>query len=166
MSGNDWLHLVCGLPGAGKTTLARKLEEEHSAVRLSPDEWIEPLLADVADRAEMDRIRPTVDALQWRLAKRLLQLGSNVVMEQGFWHREERQRYCEEATALGARVALHFLEVSIPILKARILERNKALPPGSFHVEPHELDLWNTWFTAPDEKEAQAFDAFHRYQAE
>ena len=33
------LILLCGLPCAGKTTLARQLEREYTALRLSPDEW-------------------------------------------------------------------------------------------------------------------------------
>ena len=33
------LHLMVGLPCSGKTTLARKLEHERSALRLTPDEW-------------------------------------------------------------------------------------------------------------------------------
>ena len=34
------LHLICGLPGAGKTTLARRLDVELPALRLSPEEWL------------------------------------------------------------------------------------------------------------------------------
>ena len=33
------LHLMVGLPCAGKTTLARQLEQQHSALRLTSDEW-------------------------------------------------------------------------------------------------------------------------------
>ena len=34
------LILMVGLPGAGKTTLARQLERERPALRLTPDEWM------------------------------------------------------------------------------------------------------------------------------
>lgn len=33
------LQLMAGLPCSGKTTLARQLEQEYSALRLKPDEW-------------------------------------------------------------------------------------------------------------------------------
>src|SRR5690242_19062107 len=33
------LHLIVGLPCSGKTTLARQLERQYSALRLTPDEW-------------------------------------------------------------------------------------------------------------------------------
>ncbi|WP_395697799.1 AAA family ATPase [Methylocella sp.] len=31
------VHLICGLPGSEKTTLARQLEQQGKGVRLSPD---------------------------------------------------------------------------------------------------------------------------------
>jgi predicted kinase len=37
------LIIVCGLPGAGKTTLAKSLESQPRTVRLSPDEWMDAL---------------------------------------------------------------------------------------------------------------------------
>ncbi|MEP7216945.1 MAG: AAA family ATPase [Anaerolineaceae bacterium] len=37
------LILVCGLPGAGKTTLARQLERQLPAIRLCCDEWLSEL---------------------------------------------------------------------------------------------------------------------------
>jgi len=49
------LFLICGLPGSGKTTLAKQLELAHSALRLCPDEWIATLMGDVTDTAELDR---------------------------------------------------------------------------------------------------------------
>jgi predicted kinase len=58
------LFLICGLPGGGKITLARQLERSQPALRLSPDEWIAPLLADPADTAELDRLRSPVEAVQ------------------------------------------------------------------------------------------------------
>jgi predicted kinase len=40
---------MVGLPGAGKTTLAKQLEVEHKVLRLTPDEWIPILYGDALD---------------------------------------------------------------------------------------------------------------------
>ena len=98
------LFLICGLPGSGKTTLARQLEASHQAMRLSPDEWIAEILADTTDIAELDRLRSPIESIQWDLAKRALVLGVNVILEWGFWSQAERIQYRTEAEALGAHV--------------------------------------------------------------
>lgn len=147
------LFLICGLPGAGKTTLAKQLEQTRSAVRLCPDEWIAEILVDVNDRAEMDRLRAVVEAIQWTMAKRLLALGANVILENGFWSRAERASYRAEAEALGAGVELHYLEVAQDELWSRLAKRNANLPPGSFAVTEAELALWWSWFEPPTKDE-------------
>jgi molybdopterin-guanine dinucleotide biosynthesis protein len=37
------LIVVCGLPGSGKTTLAKTLESRLRAVRFCPDDWMDAL---------------------------------------------------------------------------------------------------------------------------
>ena len=39
------LYLTVGLPGSGKTTLARRIveDEDEEILRLTPDEWMAPL---------------------------------------------------------------------------------------------------------------------------
>ncbi len=147
------LFLICGLPGAGKTTLARQLEQAQSALRLCPDEWIATILADPNNIAELDRLRSPVEALQWEVAKRALVLGINVILENGFWSRAERDQLRTAAQALGAQVELHYLDVPRAELWARLAKRNANLPPGTFHVTEEQLDLWLSWFEAPTQDE-------------
>jgi predicted kinase len=143
------LFLLCGLPGAGKTTLAKHLEQSQLALRLCPDEWIATILADATDIPERDRLRSPVEAIQWEVAKRVLVLGSNVILENGFWGRAERDSYRAQAEALGAHVELHYLEVSRDELWVRLAQRNTTLPPGTFAVTEDQFDLWLSWFEAP-----------------
>jgi predicted kinase len=49
------LVVICGLPGAGKTTHARRLEQEMPALRFCPDEWMQALGIDLYDEDRRDR---------------------------------------------------------------------------------------------------------------
>jgi predicted kinase len=65
------LYLLVGLPGSGKTTKAKQLEVEASALRLTRDEWMIPLFG--------RNVQAERDALEGRLigiALRALQLQS------------------------------------------------------------------------------------------
>jgi len=147
------LYLMCGLPGSGKTTLAKRLEMSEHALRLCPDEWIAQLLADPDDTVEMDRLRSQVESIQWDVSKRALLLGVNVILENGFWSRSERNNYRREAEALGAQVQLCFLDVPLETLWERLTHRNSDLPSGSFHVTKDNLEMWATWFEPPGDGE-------------
>src|SRR5438046_7585648 len=105
------LFMICGLPGAGKTTLAKQLEVSRSALRLSPDEWIARILEDSSDTVELDRLRDPVESLQWTVAQEALSLGISVILENGFWARQERTVFQSKARAMAASVELHFLNV-------------------------------------------------------
>ena len=73
------LIIVCGLPGAGKTTLAKSLEQSLQAIRFSADEWMEALSLDLYN----EESRGKIEALQWTLGKELLARGLIVIVEWG-----------------------------------------------------------------------------------
>lgn len=105
------LHLMVGLPCSGKTTLARTLEYECSALRLTPDEWQLCLFGQDAEEPEHNVRHALIEALLWELASRALVLGTNVILDFGFWAREEREDYRSRAKQLGASSEVHFLDV-------------------------------------------------------
>ena len=149
MSSSPTLFLMVGLPGAGKTTLAKELEVEHDALRLTPDEWIPILYGTDLDQATLDGVRDPVERMQWQVAARALELGVNVILDFGFWGRGERNDYRARAVALGARTKICFLDVPHEELSARLAARNANLPPGTFPVTQAQLDLWASWFERP-----------------
>jgi predicted kinase len=144
------LFIICGLPGAGKTTLAKNIEGPLSAVRMSADDWMAALSINL--HAEEQRAK--IEALQWELSKRLLSLGQNVVIEWGAWAKAERDTFRTEARALGARVELYYLSAPQEELFARIRQRNMEDPP----IEWEEVQKWADIFEAPDPAEMKLFD--------
>jgi predicted kinase len=157
------LYMICGMAGAGKTTLAKQLETTHQALRLCPDEWIKVVIEDETDKQELDRLRDPVETLQWTLAQKLLRLGVSVILENGFWGRGERLGFGSQARALGAEVELHYLDVPEEELWARLQKRNSELSDHSFRVSRDELREWMSWFVPPDAEEATFYDRFVKY---
>src|SRR3981081_328861 len=96
------LVLLCGLPGSGKTTTARRVAAETGGVRFCPDDWMTALDIDLFDEAT----RAKTEAVQWQLAQDLLAWGLRVIIEWGLWSRSERDVLRVRARALGARVEL------------------------------------------------------------
>jgi predicted kinase len=144
------IHLLCGLPGAGKSTLAAKLEREHAALRLSPDEWIQRLRG--GDGRD-DEFRDRVLALQFDLAMRVLALGVDVVWDHGCWSRAERNAIREAALAAGGGYRLYWLDAPADELKRRLAIRNAELPAGSFVVTAEDIDAWQPLIERPEEHE-------------
>lgn len=143
------LFLICGLPGSGKTTLAKQLEVDRQALRLTPDEWMNRIVEDGFNEEK----RAIVESIQLEIAKRCLTLGINVILDFGFWSREERDTLKALAESIGARTELHYLNVSMEELLRRLNERNAALPEHTFHVAESQLRLWESWFEAPSQDE-------------
>jgi len=143
------LHLMCGLPGSGKTTLAERIERESNALRLSPDEWIVRLYGSQLTPPTLDWCRDPVEALQWSVAERVLTLGANVVLDFGFWSRAEREDFRARAAALGASTELHFLDVPRAVLSQRLAARNAQLPPYAFPITEAQLNAWWSVFEPP-----------------
>jgi predicted kinase len=144
------LIIICGLPGSGKTTLAKALEIKVGAVRFSPDEWLDALSLSLYDAASREKI----EALQWSLGKKLLSLGLIVIIEWGTWGRAERDTLRIEARALGAAVELHYLSALTDFLFERIQHRGAETPP----IQRTDFDKWVEAFQAPTPEEMTLFD--------
>ncbi len=142
------LYLLVGLPGAGKTTKARHLEVEASALRLTPDEWMIPFFG---------RDDPVArDVLEGRLiwvALRALQLHTNVILDFGFWGKDERSSLRWMAKQIGARSQVIYLPVDTETQRERVQNRFVATPDQTWQLSEAELAQWRTLFDEPNEDE-------------
>lgn len=143
------LYLMCGLPGAGKTTRANELEAAGHGVLLNGDQWICQVYPDDAEAAARDDRRGFVEKLQWELVEQLLAKQISVILDWGVWTKAERVHLREQAQQLGAKVETVFVDAPIETLHERLAERNLNLPPGTFRVTPDELDEWFGLFEPP-----------------
>ncbi len=149
------LILIYGLPGAGKTTLARQLAADRSAVRLTKDEWLWALGSTPWD----EPTRQKVEHELWRLAQEILRLGLSVVLDFGLWARIERDEMRCVARGLGVGVELHYLDMPTDELWRRIEARNSEPPWDRHPILRADFDGWLRVFQAPDAAEVALFDS-------
>ncbi|WP_406488099.1 AAA family ATPase [Streptomyces phaeochromogenes] len=148
------LILLCGLPGSGKTTLAKHLADAIPAVRLSPDEWLADLGIDLFDVQARDRLERRFS----QHAQDLLKLGQSVILEFGFWSRSERDDQRLGARALGVPVELHYLTAPIDELCRRLDARNEKGERGTAQITREMLEPYADLFEAPTGAELALFD--------
>jgi predicted kinase len=142
------LYLLVGLPGAGKTTKARQLEVDAEALRLTLDEWMIPLFG--------RNVQAERDALEGRLiwiALRALQLQTNVILDFGFWSKDERSSLRWFARQIGAKSQIIYLPIDPETQRKRIQSRFAEIPEQTWPMSEEELTRWRALFHEPDEDE-------------
>jgi predicted kinase len=147
------LILFCGLPGSGKTTLAKKLEKEYGAVRLNTDEW----MADLGFDPNNEEVHKKLQDRLWELAKELLKAGQDVILENGLWTRAERDDKRRDAKELGVSTELHYLNVPLEELVRRLEARNVVSEHGHAVVTKDEIEEFAKIFEAPSAEELELF---------
>ncbi len=140
------------MPGAGKTTLARRLAEERDAVRLCPDEWLVALGVDPHD----PRARRAFERLQWAQGLDLVARGLTVVVEFGLWSRVARRRMRDQARETGAAVELRVLDVPLEERWRRVERRNAE--QGAVVITRAQLESFERWWQPVDAAELASYD--------
>lgn len=144
---------MVGLPCSGKTTRAKELENELSALRLTPDEWHVTLFGhDVLD-PEHDKRHGLIEAMLWQIAARVLSLGTNIILDFGFWAKEEREDFRARAKTIGARSEIVFMDIEEEELIKRVRMRNENLTNTVHYIPEEMMRSWIRFFQKPDKGE-------------
>ena len=145
--------LLHGYLGVGKTTLARRLEAEHAAIRFTHDEWMRALYGNDPPEAVFADYAGRVSSLIEATWTRCLELGVNVVLDLGFWSRSERDRTRAIIARLGGECRLYRLTCPKEVARQRIGGRNEDLGASLF-IAPATYDALKARFEplGPDER--------------
>lgn len=143
------LHLLCGKIASGKSTLAKHLAAEHSALLISEDHWLSRLYPDeirsVTDY--LDRAR-RIRAVLGPLVIDLLRTGVAVVLDFPANTVADRSWLLSLARTAGVHHTLHYLEQDDATCRARLHARN-ARGEHDFAATDAEFELITRYFQAP-----------------
>jgi predicted kinase len=147
------VYLICGFAGAGKTTFAKKLERKTGAVRITKDEWSIRLIGNdptIDGYAEWDR---KIIGLSRNFAFYLAGKGIDVIIDEGFWAKEERDEMKRKIEAVGAKAVMYYVETPIETIRERVAGRNSNLTKDSFKIGEEMLDNYLMHWQPPSEDE-------------
>ena len=146
-------HLISGLPCSGKTTYATALRVDIGAALFSLDRWLITAFGRYAidDTGHDEHVRRVLACrdLIWSAAAELLGRGVDVILDDGFFLRENRVRIIDMARGVGAASKIHVVETPLDVLQARLQVRNSRLPPYNFRIGHEMLFAFVALFEPP-----------------
>jgi predicted kinase len=123
------LHLLMGLPGSGKTTLGKKIEELTEATYLSSDEYRLMLFKKPCfSQEEHDMLYVTLD----HNVQHLLENGQDVIYDANLNRKHHRQEKYDLATKYQANVILWWVKVPEQLARQRRVSQqdHRLIPDG------------------------------------
>lgn len=116
--------MLAGLPGAGKTTVARDIAEAGRAVRFTLDEWMLRLYGMSYDDPQYGECAALCRDLIWDTAQQVLEAGVDVVFDWSQWSRMKRAEWVERAAKAGYALTLHYVATPLEVAVERAERRH------------------------------------------
>ena len=147
--------MTCGKLCSGKTTYAKKLQQEGRAVILSIDEIMLAVFGQDAGEKHDDYVA----GIKRYLYQKTLEINSNgldVILDWGFWTKEERACARSFFGSNGITNEFHFIDIDDGEWHRRIEERNQealAQNIDAYYVDEGLAEKFNAIFEKPDPSE-------------
>ena len=123
------VYLMCGKICSGKSTHARELRKEHRAVVLSVDEITLALFGQDAGEKHDDYVA-RAEAYLYRKSLEIVESGISVILDWGFWTKEERDYARQFYGSRNIPYEFHYIEVDDAEWHRRLEKRNAAITRG------------------------------------
>jgi len=147
------LHLISGKIASGKSTLAKSLAVEESAILLSEDHWLSRLYPDqIKSITDYVRLTHQIREVVGPLVIDMLGAGATVVLDFPANTPQDRQWLRNLADAAEVAHCVHYLEVDDDTCRDRLQLRNHR-GEHEFAATDAEFDLITSYFQAPREEE-------------
>ena len=154
------VYLICGKICSGKTTYAKKLCEKNNAILLSVDEIMLSLFDQCCGPELHQEYERRIKKYLFGKSFETLEKGLDVVLDWGFWTKEERNATKEFYKAQGIECELHYVEVSDEKWEQQLNKRNNQILNNEAKAYLLTLERaleFASMFRKPDYKEIDIF---------
>lgn len=151
--------MTCGKVCSGKSTYAKQLCARHHAMLLSVDEVMLSLFGQHAGDRHDEYVARTEQYLYAKSAE-LTAIGVNVVLDWGFWLREEREYARAYYGQRGIECELHYIDISDETWRQRLEQRNRAVLAGetqAYYIDDAIAAKFAAIFEPPERDEAEVW---------
>jgi predicted kinase len=143
-------YVICGFIGAGKTTFARKLEKETGSIRITKDEWIINIFGNkIASDKNFETYDKHITELATDIAFKILKAGKDVIIDEGFWVKSQRDDIKKKIADVGAKPILYYVECPIEQMRERVVTRSKISLVDSFEISGEMFDRYLPYWQPP-----------------
>lgn len=147
---------ICGKIGCGKTYYANRLKEQEHAVILSTDE----VTYDLTNNKQGDGYDEFAIRVNLYLRKKAVEIvnaGCTVILDWGFWTKENRKEIKRYGENNGVLVEMHYIDIDDKTWYENIEKRNNEVISGnggsSFYVNEGLLNKVSSLFEIPEKEE-------------
>ena len=149
------VYLICGKICTGKSTYAEQLRVQNNAVVLSTDEITLALFGQHCGDKHDDYVERTQNYLFYKSLE-LVEVEINVILDWGFWMKEERDYAREFYNSRNIECEFHYINISDETWKARLNKRNSAIlakETNAYFIDDNLAEKFASIFEVPNENE-------------
>lgn len=149
------VELVCGKICSGKSYYASKLKENINAVVFSCDRLIKDIFP-YALGGNHDEIVSRVKLYLHEKASEVVRAGTNVILEFGFWDRNEREEVSHFYEGMNISFEWHYIDISDDDWAINIQERNRRVTEGlskDYYLDDCLISKMTSRFEKPSRQE-------------
>ncbi|PIP53310.1 hypothetical protein COX08_01705 [Candidatus Beckwithbacteria bacterium CG23_combo_of_CG06-09_8_20_14_all_34_8] len=75
-----------------------------------------------------------------------LKSGKDVIIDDGFWFRKQRDEIRKRLNKLGVKVIFYYIKCPFEIARNRVVSRNKSFTPDAFNIDNQMFDSYIEYF--------------------
>ena len=147
--------LICGKICSGKSTYSEKLRKEHGAVLLSVDEITLNLFGQHCGD-EHDNYVERTEKYHFEKSLEILEVGVNVILDWGFWTKEERDFAKQFYNSHNIEYEFHYIDISDEVWNQRLAKRNAEVfknETSAYYIDENIAKKFSNIFCKPEAKE-------------